>query len=95
MALSMLMLNLTACRTDLVMHTVWSAHLGCLGAGVLGHVGARTDRSAALGAAAALAAGLVKESADSDGGTGFDWLDLAADAAGAAAGAFLFVAVED
>lgn len=94
-ALAMLMLDLTACRTDLVMHGVWSAHVGCLGAGVLGHLGARTDRSAVLGAAAALAAGLAKEGADSGGGTGFDWLDLAADAAGAAAGAFLFMAVED
>ena len=75
--------------TDKVLHAAWSGHLCCLSGGVASFAGAGGTDAGTAGAAVALAAGIVKEIADSASGGSADWSDLLADAAGVALGLVL------
>jgi uncharacterized protein YfiM (DUF2279 family) len=79
----------TVVGTDKVLHTAWSGHLCCLSGGVAYFSGAGGAEAGTVGAAVALAAGMVKEIADSASGGSADWSDLLADAAGTALGLVL------
>jgi len=79
----------TVVGTDKVLHAAWSGHLCCLSGGVAAFSGAEGTDAGTVGAVVALAAGMVKEIADSASGGSADWSDLLADAAGVAMGLVL------